>query len=61
MPSPSSAIRVQVEVICPASDRQVSRYRRGDWAMIQETPQMYEQATKLHIQQVVGDGSSLAW
>ncbi|KAG5187276.1 hypothetical protein JKP88DRAFT_262407, partial [Tribonema minus] len=53
--------KFDVQVICPASDRQVSRFRRAEWAMVFETPECYEKATKAYIAGVVGDGSSLNW
>lgn len=50
-----------VELISPASDRQVSRFMPShSSALIEETPLMYDKVTKPMIQNIV-DGSSLGW
>lgn len=51
----------KVELISPASDRQIQRARpKPSMIMIQETPQLYETVTKPYIQSIVESGS-LSW
>lgn len=51
----------KVELISPASDRQIQRARpKASMKMIQETPEMYEEMTKPYIQSIVESGS-LSW
>lgn len=50
-----------VELISPASDRQIARARQSSGrSLIVETPELYEQVTKALIQEIVSSGS-LSW
>lgn len=54
------SVRHSLEVIHPASDRQIRRKRRVDFAQITETPEMYASITAPAIAQSVADGS-ISW
>lgn len=58
--SPSSS-SFRVELISPASDRQIQRATpASDYVMVEETPALYHAVTEPFIRSVV-DGGSLAW
>eukprot|EP00668_Euglena_longa_P015685 GGOE01019812.1.p1 GENE.GGOE01019812.1~~GGOE01019812.1.p1 ORF type:complete len:377 (+),score=120.88 GGOE01019812.1:30-1133(+) len=50
-----------LEVIAPASQRQIARCRPSLFRMVEETPEMYTAVVKPFIQQQVGDSASLSW
>jgi len=50
-----------IELICPASKRQIERSRAVAVALIEETPEMYKKVTEPFIQQLIGDGKSIQW
>lgn len=50
-----------VEVICPASERQVARERPEEKYLIRETGAMYHNVVSDVVQSILGDGKSIQW